>query len=58
MKIQLCVIVSLSCLVGEVWAQDDRSGPERAATVAVSPIAKQTVLAGQSFVGSVAPSSS
>ena len=56
MKIQLYVIVSLSCLVGEVWAQRHPSVPKRAATVAVSPVTKQTVLAGQSFVGSVAPS--
>jgi HlyD family secretion protein len=49
MKLQLCVIVSLSCLVGEVWAQDN-------AAVAVSPITKHTVSAGQSFVGAVAPS--
>ena len=49
MKIQLCVIVSLSCLVGEVWAQGD-------AAVAVSPIIKKTVWARQSFVGTVAPS--
>jgi RND family efflux transporter MFP subunit len=47
MKIQLFVIVSLFCLVGEVWAQ---------ATVMVSPITKQSVLAGHSFVGTVFPS--
>lgn len=49
MKMQFCLIVSLSCLVGEAWAQGD-------AAVAVSPITKQTVMAGQSFVGAVAPS--
>ena len=49
MKIQLCVIVSLSCLVGEVWAQGDTA-------VAVSPITKKIVWPRQSFVGTVAPS--
>ncbi len=49
MKLQLCVIVSICGLVGEVWAQEN-------AAVAVSPITKQTVSAGQSFVGAVAPS--
>ncbi len=49
MKLHFCVIVSLSCLLGEAGAQDQ-------AAVAVSPITKQTVSAGQSFVGAVAPS--
>ena len=49
MKLPFCVIVSLSCLVGEVWAQGD-------AAVAVSPITRETISAGQSFVGAVAPS--
>lgn len=54
MKIQLLAIVSLSCLAGEVWAQPERD-PNLAA-IAVGPILKQTVLAGQTFVGAVAPS--
>jgi len=56
MKIQLCVIVSFSCLVGEVWAEVDQDTPIPATVVVVSPITRQTILAGQSFVGTLVPS--
>jgi len=49
MKTLICVIVSLFCLIGEVYGQGN-------AAVAVSPITKETISAGQSFIGAVAPS--
>jgi multidrug resistance efflux pump len=56
MKIQLCVIVSLSCLVGEVWAQANEDASIPAAVVVVEPITTKTALEGRAFVGSVVPS--
>jgi len=58
MKFQLCVIVSLSCLVGEVWAQGDKEQEtlSPATPVVVHPITIKIDLAKRSFVGTVVPS--